>query len=110
MTKKKIQEDLHLYIDLDNSFDRIRSELDRVEKENPDHFDFSVAGWTNYEGYKETDVYGYRWETDKELETRKKRSATAKISAKKAAVTKKTNKEKKDLETYEKLKKKYGDK
>jgi len=49
------------------------------------------------------------WETDRELATRKKRSVSASIASKKAAVTKKANQEKKDLETYEKLKKKFGD-
>ncbi len=110
MKKEKIQENLHRYINLDNSFDGIRSELDRVEKENPKHFDFEIdLDYGIYDGDGlDVIVSAHRWETDREKETRKKRSARAKIAAKKAAATKKANREKKDLETYKKLKKKYG--
>lgn len=91
MERRKIRE-LIGFIEIDyHKFSEIRELMNDIVKNNPDYFDFYVDK-CEY-AY---DVFAYRYETDKELATRKKKSEAAKLAAKK----RRANKEKKERETY----------
>lgn len=66
--------------------------------------------FSSFDGDKEINLYGIRWETDEEFNLRLEKAKRDKLNAQKAAKTKKINQEKAELELFNKLKKKYDSK
>ena len=71
---------------------------------------FDINTKTDYEGYVELNICGYRWETDEEFKKRKATNAKKSKAAKLSAKTKQENLAKKELEEYERLKLKFKNK
>ncbi len=99
-------------IDVDCSLQQnIDSFQDLIKKYGKDgFFDLYIEGEEvhDYGGsYHTIILYGYRLETDEEFNKRIAINKKQKISAKKAAATRKKKKEAKDIEEYERLCKKF---
>ncbi len=98
MNKKLIKEEILNHFELAHrEFDikEFASQLNSIESEIYHKITFEVKlSWDYGSECIETVWYGYRYETDKELETRKRKSIAAKVSAKKRKATIKFKKEK----------------
>lgn len=76
----------------------------------PKYHRYSIRHDHDYDYGESSDVYilqTYRWETDEEFNDRLKKDSKRNESAKKAAITKKETKEKREKTLYENLKKKF---
>jgi hypothetical protein len=115
MKKNKIKTTLYNDVCLDRTIEDFISWLTeyKTKKEAEGYFDIYMEGDYEY-GYDssrtyEISIYGYRLETDEELAKRVATSKARSVAAKKAAKTKALNKEKRELEIYNRLAEKYGE-